>query len=182
MYKPIPKLALPLLLLINLTGNPVAALEEDNLKPIRISADKALRNEKEGFTVYSGNVEMEQGSLRINAKKITIYRIAEEADRIVARGKPAHLQQQPEPGKGVVQAQAGIIEYYKGEARIHLKQNARIEQDGAKVAGETIDYYIDEQLVKAGSNRKNADSRVEVIIPAQNVPKREGGSGATDRE
>lgn len=160
----------------------VIALEDDNTKPIRISADKALRNEKEGFTVYSGNVEMEQGSLRINAKKITIYRIAEEADRIVAKGKPAHLQQQPEPGKGVVQAEAGIIEYYKAEARIHLKKNARIEQDGSKVAGETIDYYIDEQLVKAGSNRKNNDSRVEVIIPAQNISKNEGERGATDRE
>ncbi|MFK8047748.1 MAG: lipopolysaccharide transport periplasmic protein LptA [Halioglobus sp.] len=176
------KLALAVLLLFSALAIPVTALEEDKSKPIRISADKALRNEKEGFTVYSGNVEMEQGSLKINAKKITIYRIAEEADRIVAKGKPAHLQQQPEPGKGVVQAQAGIIEYYKGEARILLKKDACIEQDGSKVAGETIDYYIDEQLVKAGSNRKNVDSRVEVIIPAENVQTSEDGCGTTDRE
>jgi lipopolysaccharide export system protein LptA len=161
---------------------PVFALPEDREQPIRVTADQALRNEKEGFTVYSGNVEMVQGTLNITANKITIYRIIEEADKIVAKGHPAHLQQQPELGKGLVNAHAEIIEYYKDEARVHLKQNALIEQDGSKVTGDTIDYYVNEQLVKAGSNRTKENSRVVVVIPAQAIQKSEDSSGATDSE
>ena len=158
------------------------ALPEDREQPIRITADQALRNEKEGFTVYSGNVDMVQGTLHITANKITIYRIVEEADKIVAKGRPAHLQQQPELEKGLVNARAEIIEYYKDEARVHLKKNARIEQDGSKVTGDTIDYYVNEQLVKAGSNRTKEDSRVVVVIPAQAIQKSEDSSGTTDSE
>jgi lipopolysaccharide export system protein LptA len=156
------------------------ALPEDQQQPIRISADQALRNEKEGITVYSGNVEMEQGSLHISADRITIYRIVEEADKIVAKGQPAQLQQQPDPNKGPVKASAGVIEYYKIEERVHLKHDARIEQDGSRVTGETIDYYIAEQLVKAGSSRANDDSRVQVVIPAQSLQKNGSESGAAD--
>ena len=158
----------------------VFSLPDDREQPIRITADQALRNEKEGFTVYTGNVEMVQGTLHITANKITIYRIVEEADKIVAKGRPAHLQQQPELEKGLVNAHAEIIEYYKDEARVHLKQNARIEQDGSQVTGDTIDYYVNEQLVKAGSNRSKEDSRVVVVIPAQAIQKSEDSSGTTD--
>jgi lipopolysaccharide export system protein LptA len=160
----------------------VAALPEDRQQPINITADQALRNEKEGFTVYNGNVELQQGSLHITADKITIYRIVEEADKIVAKGRPAQLQQQPEPDKSPVKASAGIIEYYKAEARVRLKQDAQIEQEGSRVSGETIDYFIDEQLIKAGSNRSKEDSRVEVVIEARALQKNEGSSGTTDRE
>ena len=40
------------------------------------------------------------------------------------------------------------------------------EQDGAIVRGNTIDYYIEKQLVKADSLSDQADNRVEVVIPA----------------
>jgi lipopolysaccharide export system protein LptA len=181
MLSQLSKLSVALVLGATLCSNALA-LPEDREQPIRITADQALRNEKEGFTVYTGNVEMVQGTLHITANKITIYRIVEEADKIVAKGHPAHLQQQPELEKGLVNARAEIIEYYKDEARVHLKQNARIEQDGSKVTGDTIDYYVNEQLVKAGSNRTKEDSRVVVVIPAQAIQKREESSGKTDSE
>jgi len=167
-------------LLTGVVSSATLALPDDQGQPIRITADQALRDEKGGFTVYSGHVEMDQGSLHISADKITIFRIVEEADKIVAKGKPALLQQQPDPEKGLVNARAGTIEYYKLESRVHLKHEAQIEQDGSSVTGETIDYYIDEQLVKAGSSRNREDSRVEVVIPAQSIQNSEAGSGATD--
>jgi lipopolysaccharide export system protein LptA len=171
-----------LALLTGLLTTTSVALPEDGEQPIHITADQAVRNEKDGLTVYKGNVELNQGSLHITADKITIYRLVEEADKIVARGSPALLSQKPDPEKGPIEARAEIIEYYKMEARVHLAQNASIEQDGSRVTGETIDYYIDKQLVKAGSNRTEEDSRVEVIIPAQSLQKSEGDSGASDSE
>ena len=72
----------------------------------------------------------------------------------------------PEPGKALMHARAGTIEYYKAEDRVHMRDDARIEQDGAIVRGNTIDYFIEEQLVKADSISDQADNRVEVVIPA----------------
>ncbi len=44
---------------------------------------------------------------------------------------------------------------------------------GSTVTGETIDYFITEQRVIAGSDTARADSRVEVIIPAAAAAKSE---------
>ncbi len=160
----------------------VLALPEDREQPIRITADQALRDEKQGFTVYSGNVKMDQGTLHIDADKITIFHAEEEADRILAEGSPAHLQQQPEPEKPLVHAEARIIEYFKAEDRVQLRQAARIEQDGSIVTGDTIDYFITEQLVRADSDQADTESRVEVVIPAQAIQERDADRGDTDSD
>ena len=158
------------------------ALPDDREQPIRITADQALRDEKQGFTEYTGNVRMDQGSMHIEADKITIYHVNEDADKIVAEGAPAHMQQRPEIDKGLMHARANIIEYYKAEDRVHLRDNAQVEQDGSTVAGDTIDYFITEQLVRADSNQAETSSRVEVVIPAQVVNEKESDSGTTDSE
>ena len=160
------------LLLLCLTALPPAgqALDSDQEQPIRITADEALRDEKQGYTVYRGNVRMTQGTLRIEADAITIYHRSEEADRIVAEGRPARLQQQPEPEKGLVYARARIIEYYKLEERVMLREEAFIEQDGSTVTGETIDYLIRQQRVRADAGDSGP---VEVVIPAQQLQRQE---------
>ncbi len=93
--------AIALILLLTGAGW-VNALPDDRDQPIHITADQALRDEKKGMTVYSGNVHMSQGSLRISADKITIFHSTEELDRVIAEGSPATLQQQPDPDKGPV--------------------------------------------------------------------------------
>ncbi len=182
--------ALPLVLLALLAATPATALPEDRDQPIHITADKALRDEKQGFTVYQGNVKMDQGSLHIEADRITIYHVTQEADKIVAEGKPARLQQQPAPDKGPIKARAETIEYFKLEERVRLLTNAHIEQDGSIVTGDSIDYYINEQMVRADSDSDSGDSRVQVVIPAQAVQETQGEGddneeddrGATDGE
>ena len=145
----------------------VNALPDDRDQPIHITADQALRDEKKGMTVYSGNVHMSQGSLRISADKITIFHSTEELDRVIAEGSPATLQQQPDPEKGPVHARARVITYFRTEERVHLQREAHIEQDGAIVTGDSIDYLVAEELVKADSDQQEAGSRVQVVIPPQ---------------
>ena len=154
-----------LLLLLVLPTGPIQALPDDKDQPIHISADKALRDEKQGFTIYSGNVQMEQGSMRLEADKLTIYHATEDVDRIVAEGRPAKMQQQPELDKAVVYAHADVIEFFKSEERVHLQTNARIEQEGSVVSGDSIDYFIAEELVKADSDQAVEGNRVNVVIP-----------------
>ncbi|AQA19805.1 lipopolysaccharide transport periplasmic protein LptA [Halioglobus japonicus] len=180
--RPAP-LAACLLILASLVSTTAAiALPDDRNQPILIEADEAVRDEKQGFTLYQGNVTMDQGSLHIKAERITVYHDAEKADRILAEGSPAHMQQQPEPDKGLIKARANVIEYHKSEDRVQLRDNASIEQEGSTVTGDSIDYFITEQLVRADSDKNREDSRVQVVIEATAVQKEKEASGNTDRK
>ncbi len=171
-----------LLALVLAETAPVAlALPDDAEQPIKISADQAVRDEKEGVTIYSGNVRMSQGSLQLEADKITVFRVVDEADRIVAVGKPAHLQQQPAADQAPVHAHAGVIEYLQREERVKLREDARLEQDGSIFTGEFIDYKLAEQRVRATSDKGREDSRVEVVIPARTL-NRESDNGSSESE
>jgi lipopolysaccharide export system protein LptA len=156
------------------------ALPDDRDQPIRITADTAIRDEKQGFTVYTGNVHMIQGSLDIVADTITIFHETAQADKIVAEGKPAKMQQKPAVDEPLVKARAEIIEYYKVENRVHLKNNALITQDGASVTGDTIDYYINDQLVKADSEQSPDGKRVQVVIPPTVLREENAGNGPAE--
>ena len=75
------------------------ALPDDKDQPIHISADKALRDERKGVTVYSGNVQMRQGTMEVDADKISFYHAAENANQVIAVGTPAKMRLQPEIGR-----------------------------------------------------------------------------------
>lgn len=154
-----------LLLLLCLPAVIVHALPDDQDQPIHITADKALRDEVKGVTIYSGNVELVQGSMELEADKLTIYHTTNAADEIIAEGHPAKMRQQPALDKGIVHAHARVITYFKTEDRVHLQTDARIEQEGAVVEGDAIDYFIAKQLITAESDKSKEDNRVEVVIP-----------------
>jgi lipopolysaccharide export system protein LptA len=142
----------------------VNALPGDREKPIHITADKAVRDEQKGVTVYSGHVQMRQGSMELDADSLTIYHDAENADQIVARGNPAKMRQQPKPEDALVHAHASIITYFKSEDRVHLQTDARIEQAGDLVTGDSIDYLITKQLITAESDKSLAGDKVNVVL------------------
>jgi len=143
------------------------ALPDDQQQPITIAADSATRDDRAGLTAYEGNVELTQGSLKITADTLTVTHDTSTANIIVATGNPATLTQQPEADQPAVNASARRIEYARSENRVHLSDAARIEQDGAIVTGQTIDYLIDERRVRADSDTQDGGKRVEVIIPPQ---------------
>ena len=160
-----------LLLLLMLPTLSAQALPDDRDQPIHIAADKALRDEKQGITVYSGNVRMSQGSMELEADKLTIYQIDDDADKIVAQGNPAKMRQQPEPDESLVHAHALVITYLRTKDMVHLQDNARIEQAGDLVTGESIDYFITEQLIKAESGESEKSEQVQVILIPENAQK-----------
>jgi len=171
---------LALLALSLLPVNVALALPDDRDQPMRITADTALRDEKQGMTVYNGNVHMVQGSLEIEADKLTIYHETDQANKIVAEGQPAKMQQRPAADEALVKARAQVIEYIKAEERVHLSLDAHIAQDGATVTGNSIDYLIAEQLVKADSDQAQQGNRVEVVIPPQVIRQEDEPDGAAE--
>lgn len=153
------------LLALSLIAAFVHALPDDRDQPIHITADKALRDEKKGVTIYTGNVQLVQGSMELDADSLTILNTSDAAEEIIAEGNPAKMRQRPEPDEGIVHAHARVITYYQSEDRVHLKTEARIEQDGAVVAGDSIDYFITEQVITAESDQSQKDNKVVVVIP-----------------
>ncbi len=151
------------------------ALPDDELQPIQVKTNTSERDEKKGITTLTGNVSIQQGSLHIDADKVVIYGV-DEISRIVATGKPAKLRQQPELDKQVVHAHGNTIEYLLGEDRVHLIDNAYVEQEGSTVRGARIDYDIVNQLVKADSN--SANGRVQMVIP----PKKKTANATQDKQ
>lgn len=168
-----------LLLLLMGTSMLAQALPDDRDQPIQITANKAVRDEKGGVTVYSGNVQLVQGSMELEAEKLTIFHTSEDAEEIIAEGHPAKMRQQPEINKGIVNAHANVIKYFRNQERVHLQTDARIEQDGAVVAGDSIEYFIAKQLITAESDKTKQGNKVVVVIPPS-VQQKETGSGTTE--
>ncbi len=168
-----------LLLLLSVPALLTQALPDDRDQPIHITADKALRDDKKGVTIYSGNVQLVQGSLELEADKLTIFHNSEDANEIIAEGRPAKMRQRPEVDKGIVNAHAEIIKYFRAEDRVHLQINARIEQDGAVVAGDSIEYFIAKQVITAESDPTRPSGPVVVVIPP-NVQQKEGKKEAVE--
>lgn len=155
--------ALPLLLL--LVPGPLRALPDDRDQPIYISSDRAERDERSRTTVYTGDVEIDQGSMHISADKVQIEEADEEVARIVARGKPARMRQKPESDREPVYAKASTIEYDVATEVLTLIEEASVTQEGTTVTGDRIVYYVREQRVKASGGTASGQERVKVVIP-----------------
>jgi lipopolysaccharide export system protein LptA len=170
-----------LVLFMSLSAALTQALPGDRDKPMRITADKAERDDVNGITIYRGNVVLIQGTLELRSEKLTIYHTDEDPSKIIAEGNPAKWQQRPELEKAIVYAKARVITYYKSEDRVHLQTDGYVEQDGSVVNGDSIDYFIEKQLVKAKSDQTRKGDRVVVVIPPSEL-KSEDDSGTTESE
>jgi len=140
------------------------ALPSDPQQPIEIEAGSAMRDERQGVTIYERDVTIRQGSILINADKVTVHSAGNQVDHIVASGRPAHYQQQMKPGESPVVARAGTIEYQLAADQIHLVGDASLEQDGATLTGNRIDYDLRQEVIRASGD--NAEGgRVRMVIP-----------------
>ncbi len=117
--------SLGLLLAWGLGCAPTAlALPTDRSEPILLEADEFERDDVKGTTRYSGNVVMQQGSMKINADQIVIYSEKDKVTQIVATGKPARYEQKPSVDTAVVVAQANTLEYHLLDESLHLVEKA----------------------------------------------------------
>jgi len=152
------------------------ALPDDRDQPIYISSDRAERDERKGTTVYTGDVEIDQGSLHISASSVTIRESGDTVNEILATGDPAKMRQKPAEDREPVYARARSIQYNVTGEVLTLVDDASVTQEGTTVTGDHIVYYIEEQRVKAsGGGNASGKERVKVVIP----PRRSGTRPAT---
>lgn len=171
-YKPFSIFPLPVAILIiaAIISTTAFSLESDRDQPIDIESDRAEFHELEGYTVYSGNVRLSQGSILLEAAEISIYFEDGNVYKLLASGDRAYYEQLPAEDEGKVVAQANTIEYLLQDDLINLIQDASLTQDGATLNGELITYDVRNHLLKANNRSDNQESgesgRVRVTIPS----------------
>lgn len=148
------------------------ALESDAQQPIQIEAQQAEFNPETGIAVYTGNVLIQQGSLRIAAEQVTVYQDDQKAvKKVVATAIQSlvHLQQQPRSNEPLVQAYAQLIEYHAVTQEVLLQNDALLENGQDQFRGNQIRYHLQTRHIKAwGTDTKAAEQtdtpQVKIIL------------------
>ncbi|MGB0449017.1 MAG: lipopolysaccharide transport periplasmic protein LptA [Porticoccaceae bacterium] len=152
------------LLLCMILSAAAVALPDDREKTISIESDSAERNEKTGLTVYQGNVIISQGSILIEADKITLHYQGSKISRIECTGTPASYQQKPQAEGAMLVARAEHIDYLLADNQIVLKRNAVLSRNGTIIKGDSIDYDIKNETWKAKGNDLGEQKRIQLVI------------------
>ncbi|MGP9824190.1 lipopolysaccharide transport periplasmic protein LptA [Ectopseudomonas khazarica] len=168
---------LPLILSLSAALGSAAAwaLPSDRDQPIRIQADTAELDDKQGVAVYRGDVIITQGTLKITGDTVTITQTASgDIDVFTSVGNLAYYEQKPDVDKDIVKAYGKTIQYFASNERIVLIDQAKVIQEGNTFEGEKIVYDTRRQIVNAGratgSNVSTPRPRIDMVIQPKNKP------------
>lgn len=143
------------------------ALPSDRNQPISLLADRATYNDKTGITTYSGNVIIEQGSMKLHAASIVANLNAnKQISTVNASGSPAKFQQQLDTNRGIARGEAQKIVYNAETGILNLVGNAYLYQDGASIRGNSLKYSMNKGDIEVSGGGSGASKgRVQIIIP-----------------
>lgn len=140
------------------------ALKGDTDQPINIDSGSQSLDMENNVVVFTDNVLITQGSIKITASKVTITRQEGKKEKIEASGSPVTFQQTLDNGKPV-NGKASSVAYDLNSEFLTLIGNAELKQLDSFIKAGRITYDVKKQQLKATSGGK---SRVKtVLIPAQ---------------
>jgi lipopolysaccharide export system protein LptA len=151
------------------------ALPTDREQPIRVQADSAELDDRQGVAVYRGDVIITQGTLKITGDTVTITQNAQgDIEIFTSVGKPAYYEQKPSADKQIVKAYGLTIQYFVANERIVLIDQAKVVQEGNTFEGEKIVYDTQRQIVNAGRatgvDITTPRPRIDMVIQPKNPP------------
>jgi lipopolysaccharide export system protein LptA len=128
---------------------PVYALKTDRDKELSVYSETNQASAVE--TKLSGNVVIQQGTLRIEAASADLRHADGEITYAILKGGPAMMQQEIE-GQGLLKAYASNIEYFIEDEKVLLQGAVRIERPRSEITSERIIYNIATGLMDAGES------------------------------
>jgi lipopolysaccharide export system protein LptA len=152
------------LLLLLIFSAPVFALTSDKDQPIDLTADSADMNDGKGTSTYIGNVDIRQGSMRIQGDKVTVYHQGRDPQRFVAVGS-VHFQQTADDGK-IIKGRAQKVEYDMDSEYMQMTGDAWLNQGGDIMESDRITYDRVKSMVRGGSAAKGKQ-RVRMRLTPQ---------------
>lgn len=143
-----------------------AALESDSEQPIYIESNSATYDERKGISIYTGDVQVTQGSMHLDADELTVYLKDGKIDKWVATGNPARFKQ-TRPGKEEIKAKSQRAEFYAEQSRLILIDKAMVWQGENTTTSDRIEYDTKNAIVSAGQKSSDA-KRVRVTLQPKN--------------
>jgi len=151
-------------LVIIFCNAPAHANSADRQKAINVKADSSEFDERAGTQTLSGDVEISQGSLSINADNIKIELKEGALFRISGLGSPIRFQQLTESSE-LMRGQSNQITYNIETSTITFQGDAEFERPGQKFTGHSIEYNMVELTFKAtGKKTDNGNGRVNIVL------------------
>lgn len=142
------------------------SLNTDAQQPIYIESDAATYDEQKGESVYTGSVQVKQGSMQMNADRLVIHMgetKEKRANKMIATGNPVRFKQKPSDDKEEIRGRSQRAEYYANEGKMILLGKAKIVQGNNTYSSEHIEYDTENSIVKAGAKDSNK-KRVYVTL------------------
>ncbi len=163
-------------LLSLLAAGPARALSTDKDQPIEIDADYAKLDKNKKITIYTGDVVVVQGSIRMTGDKLTVYYDDnQQVKEAYMDGKPAHFKQRPDGRDVDFTGQALHLEYHANENLLRFIDHAKLTQGKEVMTGPRIDYDTEASILTArgltakekqqGETPAKSGGRVHIVIP-----------------
>jgi lipopolysaccharide export system protein LptA len=143
-------------------------LPSDKDAPVNIEADSGEIDQATGTTIYQGAVIITQGSMKLEANKVTIQYKNKKPYQFIATGTPARFKQKPEESKPWVRGQGNKIVYLINSEELVLTDNAELQQGGDSFSSDRIVYDRVKAKLRAGAAAKGKQ-RVKVTIQPKNL-------------
>ena len=141
-------------ILLAVQSNSLAA---EQVEKIFIDADHMQMNINTGYSVYTGNVKITQGELKLIGDKVTVQQSNDEVERITVTGKPAHYNHVTEKGENI-QAESELMVYTASQNKLVMTVNAKLKQPDHQVSSQKIVYDTEKKIVIAGDKTGSSSS------------------------
>lgn len=158
------------------------ALNTDREKPLSVKAQyqkSTMGGTQTGstpdVTLLTGNVRMEQGSLKANGDEANIYDASKPGDdssarRLVLTGKPARLEQLMDNNGGKMTASAATIDYNTGSGIAELTGDVVVVQEGrSEFRGPKMIYNTNTGAMEGGSQAPGSEINM-IFQPKPKAP------------
>ncbi|MEX2354064.1 MAG: lipopolysaccharide transport periplasmic protein LptA [Gammaproteobacteria bacterium] len=160
------------------------ALSTDKDQDIEVEANTAYLDDIKNISIYTGNVIVIQGSIRITGDKMTIFYTGEkDLEKIIMEGSPATFRQLPDNSTVYDEAEALVMEFYETGNLIVLTGQARVSQGDRRLQADYIEYDTELSQVRARTAQsgddtprqlETEDGRVRLIIPGNRADTEQG--------
>ena len=153
--------------LLLLSSQPLITLADELAEPfddaITLESDAGFYDEKQGLSIYTGQVVIKQGNMALEADKVTVFSKDRDIYKLMATGKPVKFTQIPEDGKEDVHGHSLVMEYKTKMRVLIMTQQAQVWQGDNSTASERIVYDRISEIIKAGDENL-INQRVHVIL------------------
>ena len=170
--------AIGLILAVLLPAAPAFALSTDRNQPLDVRAQyQRMTQSRAGgsdthFVTLTGNVRMEQGSLKAQGDEARLYDTTQagtgggdnQIRRMVLTGKPARLEQRMDGSGGLMKASAATIHYNTETGIAELDGDVVVVQEGrSEFRGAHMTYDTNTGAMEGGSNAPGSEIHLRFL-------------------